>query len=218
MRIFFIFLTAYLISCSAAEDAKNYHEKTYGNKQTGLRKLLYEDHIPTQSRIVGGTSTSIDEFSFFVEWSGCGASLIHKDIILSAAHCDEQLTNVVRVGSSRKAGTSGRGVQKTITQRSVHNLFNANTLDYDFLVMKLDSAVDGYEPVGLNDNGSVPSNGQSLTVVGYGTTTESGVVTNTLQKVDVSYVPTNVCNAGNRYNGDVNGVTMFCAGASGKGK
>jgi secreted trypsin-like serine protease len=31
-----------------------------------------------QSRIVGGQNAGIGEYPFFVEWDGCGASLIHK--------------------------------------------------------------------------------------------------------------------------------------------
>lgn len=38
------------------------------------------------SRIVGGTNAAPSEFPFFVQWKGCGASLIHEDIILTAAH------------------------------------------------------------------------------------------------------------------------------------
>ena len=31
-----------------------------------------------QSRIVGGNDADIDKYPFFVEWDGCGASLVHK--------------------------------------------------------------------------------------------------------------------------------------------
>ncbi len=33
---------------------------------------------PNQSRIVGGNDAEIGGYPFFVEWEGCGASLIHK--------------------------------------------------------------------------------------------------------------------------------------------
>ena len=31
-----------------------------------------------QSRIIGGQDADIGEYPFFVEWDGCGASLVHK--------------------------------------------------------------------------------------------------------------------------------------------
>lgn len=31
-----------------------------------------------QSRIVGGNDADIHKYPFFVEWDGCGASLVHK--------------------------------------------------------------------------------------------------------------------------------------------
>jgi secreted trypsin-like serine protease len=48
---------------------------------------LYEDDIdfPT-TRIVGGTNAKPGEYPFFVQWMGCGASLIWEDIVLTAAH------------------------------------------------------------------------------------------------------------------------------------
>ena len=39
-----------------------------------------------EARVVGGSQTEDDEFPFFILWGGCGASLIHGDIALSAAH------------------------------------------------------------------------------------------------------------------------------------
>ena len=37
-------------------------------------------------RIVGGDSTDDEEYPYFIFWEGCGATLIHNDIALSAAH------------------------------------------------------------------------------------------------------------------------------------
>jgi hypothetical protein len=35
-------------------------------------------HSSDQSRIIGGQEADIGEYPFFVEWGGCGASLVHK--------------------------------------------------------------------------------------------------------------------------------------------
>ena len=42
--------------------------------------------VQIEPRIVGGFDASAGAFPFFVQWSGCGASLIWEDIILAAAH------------------------------------------------------------------------------------------------------------------------------------
>jgi hypothetical protein len=40
-----------------------------------------------ESRVVGGTDASPGQYKYFASWAGgCGASLIHDDILLTAAH------------------------------------------------------------------------------------------------------------------------------------
>jgi hypothetical protein len=44
-----------------------------------VRKMLRDNKdLAGESRIVGGDDADIGEYPFFVEWQGCGASLIHK--------------------------------------------------------------------------------------------------------------------------------------------
>ena len=143
------------------------------------------------------------------------ACRVISDIILSAAHCAEIESDTVYVGSSRTFGigeAGGRGVQRSITQRMIHPMYQAETVDYDFLVMQLDSSVD-MQPTLLNEDGSVPINGEELTVIGYGTTTEGGFQPSTLQEVVINYIPTETCNV--NYSGKINGATMLCAGVGG---
>ena len=45
-----------------------------------------DDIISLDGRIVGGTAADPGEFPFFVQWNGCGGTLIAKDIVLTAAH------------------------------------------------------------------------------------------------------------------------------------
>mmetsp|Transcript_30452 Transcript_30452/g.50265 ORF Transcript_30452/g.50265 Transcript_30452/m.50265 type:complete len:516 (+) Transcript_30452:176-1723(+) len=195
-------------------DNKDHHKQTYGKESGGgLRKLLNGKHIPTQSRIVGGSDTAAGEYPFFVDWDQCGASLIHKDIILSAAHCYGVGTNTVYIGSSsRNFGSSGRGVQRTVKDRVPHPSYNDETVDYDYLVMKLDRPVD-ITPVALNEDANSPSDQQELTVIGYGSTYAGGAGTNTLQGATVNYIPTDTCNA--NYSGEINSATMMCGGVGG---
>ena len=42
-------------------------------------------------RIVGGENAEAGEFPFFVQWMGCGASLVWEDILLTAAHVSSEM-------------------------------------------------------------------------------------------------------------------------------
>jgi secreted trypsin-like serine protease len=46
-----------------------------------------------EARIVGGQPASEDEYPFFTRWSGCGASLVWKDFLLTAAHVSGKSRN-----------------------------------------------------------------------------------------------------------------------------
>mmetsp|Transcript_41933 Transcript_41933/g.47654 ORF Transcript_41933/g.47654 Transcript_41933/m.47654 type:complete len:704 (-) Transcript_41933:39-2150(-) len=177
-------------------------------------------HIPTESRIVGGYDAEIGSYPFFVSWGGCGASLIEKDILLTAAHCIGVATNQVYIGQSRKFGTAGTGVRRTIIQRVPHPNYNDRTVNYDYMLLKLNSPVNTteYPPIQLNNNGAVPMNEQILTVIGFGAQNQGSTATpSRLQEVDVNYISTNTCNNPSSYSGQVQGETMFCAGIEGEG-
>jgi secreted trypsin-like serine protease len=172
------------------------------------------------TRIVGGTQTAQGKYPWFVNWAGsCGASLIHDDIILSAAHCNEITSNSVRVGSWKLNSNSGVQ-QKTIVSRRKHPNYNPNTFAYDFVVMKLNSAVTGgVKPVSINGDASNPTSGETLRVIGHGTTRSGGSPSNLLLEADVNSIPYNRCNPAYASNGSpLDDAVMFCAGVTGGGK
>ena len=55
----------------------------------------------TQTRIVGGTGAPQGKYPYFLQWAwGCGATLIHSDILLTAAQCDgRNIPTTVIVGA-----------------------------------------------------------------------------------------------------------------------
>ena len=144
-----------------------------------------------------------------------------SDIIISAAHCAGIESNTVHVGSSRKFGVGidgGRGYARTITERRSHPLYDPNPetgVAYDYLVMKLKASVDN-KPVLLNESADSPTDGEALTVVGYGATSEDGAESFILQEVAVGYIPPETCKID--YPGRINGDIMMCAGVGGGGK
>jgi hypothetical protein len=52
-------------------------------KQQGVAEATNEP----DTRIVGGQDVAPDKYGFFANWDGsCGATVIHDDILLTAAH------------------------------------------------------------------------------------------------------------------------------------
>eukprot|EP00546_Thalassionema_frauenfeldii_P012083 CAMPEP_0178917076 /NCGR_PEP_ID=MMETSP0786-20121207/13036_1 /TAXON_ID=186022 /ORGANISM="Thalassionema frauenfeldii, Strain CCMP 1798" /LENGTH=473 /DNA_ID=CAMNT_0020590567 /DNA_START=21 /DNA_END=1442 /DNA_ORIENTATION=- len=166
-----------------------------------------------ESRIIGGTTASPGEYPFYTKWAGCGASLVAPDVLLTAAHCQGISSTTVYVGQSRSFG-SDIGIQRRIVRKVPHPFYRSGGVNYDYMLMKLNAPVTTIDPIPLNTNDNIPSSGESLTVVGFGETTNGGLPSS-LQEVNVNYIPTNQCNGFSGYNGGVNDATMFCAGVGG---
>ena len=135
---------------------------------------------------------------------GCGATLIGPDIVIGAAHCGNLVGRSVTIGT----------VQRVISVQRLHPNFNSNTMQNDFSLYKLNSPVTtSGATVTVNSDGSTPSNGQALTVMGYGYTTNgSGVLSDRLRDVVVPTVTDCGAKWGTMYNANV----MLCAGVGGK--
>ena len=151
------------------------------------KKLITQEML--QNRIVGGNQAELGEYPYFTQWrSGCAASLIHEDILLSAAHCNQNSGTQVIVGAY-EYGVAGNGaVARTIVKRTLHPNFNKNTQSNDYLILKLNSPVTTIQPVTLNRSNSSPVNGEDVVVVGLGRLAEDGMSPQYLQEVTVQAV------------------------------
>ena len=93
-------------------------------------------------KIVGGQVMDITNVPYFVsllfnDRHICGGSIISESWIISAAHCGEQKLGenfTIRSGSSRKSrGGEIHAVESTFS----HPNYSSNTLDNDFMLLKL---------------------------------------------------------------------------------
>ncbi len=83
------------------------------------------------------------------------------------------------------------------------------------MLLKLESPVS-IQPVAYETSENAPSSGETLTVMGFGLTSEGGDESSVLMQVDVLAVDDSTCNS--QYDGDIDVDVEFCAGVPNGGK
>jgi secreted trypsin-like serine protease len=163
----------------------------------------------------------------FSVWLGgtCGASLIAKGVVLTAAHCADGgslLGSFASVGAFDADGVLVVAVKSRITDQFIHPSYDASTISNDYMLLRLEVPVDlpptndGTSGVlTLNYDDTVPANGQSLTVMGLGLEAEGNWDgADALRYVVVKKIAYKVCTKS--YDGEVQEDSMFCAGTNPK--
>jgi len=165
-------------------------------------------------KIVGGVEVNPPgKYPYMVNAGGCGASLVAPNVILSAAHCAGYI-QTVRIGRHDLSDNNEQYETFTIAQEVPHPNYNPNTLDYDYMMLKLNGS-SSYAPVALDDGSAINLvSGQDLVVAGWGTTSSGGSVSDLLLQAEVDYVDNSSCN-GDYGAGSITD-RMFCASAPGK--
>lgn len=171
------------------------------------------------------------KFPYFASWDdgSCGASLVWKDVLLSAAHCASISSNKVVIGSTNTLVATNGETRSIITKR-IHPGYDDGTVSNDFVLLKLDTPSTKI-PVRLpsfqtpnrtieimSDFRSLPQDGTELTVMGFGTTSEGNTLGSyRLREVNVTAVPHELC-ASQYSPSPILEDVMFCAGAPNGGK
>lgn len=181
------------------------------------------------SRIIGGSEAKEKKYKFAASLQDnlghfCGGSLIARDVVLTAAHCQGAPFDVVL---GRHDLDSKNGQKIGITRQLPHPKYNSQKTDMDFMLVFLKSAATlngDVDTVKLNDDSSAPKVGTGVTVMGWGDTDirdDVSKLSDVLMEVQVNTISNGDCddskgNVGgysDNYNGQIT-QNMMCAKAN----
>ncbi|MFD9960974.1 trypsin-like serine protease [Amycolatopsis sp. NPDC059020] len=176
--------------------------------------------------IVGGRPAAPDQFPYQLSLWGdgafqCGASLVDRDIVLTAAHCVVRYNGdasrvVIRHGSNRLDGGTPVAVKKIVA----HKQFNPDSYFNDIALLKLASAMtyDAHtRPVTLAPANQVVRVGETLTLSGWGKTSYPGDNPNDLQTIGLKALDLQTCATRLSSKGPVSTASLCTTSPEGQG-
>ncbi len=191
----------------------------------------------SQPRIVGGTPVPNGDLRFVASLGNvnygstayrqffCGASLIDRDSVLTAAHCVKGTPKQpLRVTVGRTVLTSDQGQTRRVARISIHPRFEGVTsLTYDAAVLTLKNPVDGIAPIRLAGIAQNPleNPGRLAKIAGWGNTIKQppngSNGSNYPDRMRQAWVPiVSDTRARNAYGHSYVGSLMVAAGKEGK--
>eukprot|EP00579_Thalassiosira_antarctica_P010214 CAMPEP_0201908604 /NCGR_PEP_ID=MMETSP0903-20130614/669_1 /ASSEMBLY_ACC=CAM_ASM_000552 /TAXON_ID=420261 /ORGANISM="Thalassiosira antarctica, Strain CCMP982" /LENGTH=646 /DNA_ID=CAMNT_0048442989 /DNA_START=76 /DNA_END=2016 /DNA_ORIENTATION=+ len=153
--------------------------------------------VSSRTRIIGGGRAEPGRFPYAVSFKDnlghfCGGSLISRDVVLSAAHCDIYQNKAV-IGRHDLNTDEGEEMKVASTLR--HPEYNDITTNNDIMLVFLEEPTDqSAEFVKLNYDASSPEISAPVTVAGWGLTgVAESSVSDVLMTVEVNTISNEEC-------------------------
>ena len=185
-------------------------------------------------RIVGGYVAQGNNWPWFVSFGYrqygshfhmCGASIIGRRFLLTAAHCCTQIDDQFTLSQLNFQDSLGQPLGARTLDWINHHKFRNDIYNYDFCLILLDNDIeynDNKQPIGMMKQGeALPAIGSSIHIAGRGLKESKEkdkdgksqlVVSTQLREAEVELMTYKYCNSDEVYTGFVNPSSMFCAG------
>ncbi|GAX20855.1 trypsin [Fistulifera solaris] len=155
------------------------------------------DTFAITPRIVGGDFvSSADVFPYYVhgvDGDLCGGSLIHPEVVLSAAHCVKAYSTGVILRTLDWMGYDSTSEFYPIEYNFPHPEYTPGPELNDIMLIKLATPVVNAQVVQLHRNGTIPPAGTPATIMGFGLTSEGGNISTELKQATLEIVEQSTC-------------------------
>ena len=195
-----------------------------------VNRVVTSESVSTN--IIGGEPSPVGRYPYFAHPRGsflCGATLIHEDILLTAAHCNDGNnfvnTRAIYIGSTKFNGSDALDTLTAVSFKNhpdfqsipfPKNLNQQNSdenLIYDYSLVKL-SRPTTVTPAMWNNDQARPVDNEELITIGFGHTSQSGSTSNVLLEVKLNVTNFETCDT--KYGNVLDATSELCAASPGK--